>query len=131
MSIDRRRRKARDEHQRALDRYSTAAHRLEEPAWSTPRQGGAWSPAQITQHVILCYDVALSDLSGGLNHVAASSEDGEYRFTFTELAADTPFLFKVDAQVNPDIFGGNEGVVTVYDGEEELTRVAVEIGVLP
>ena len=60
-----------------------------------------------------------------------SSVDGEYRFTFAELAAGTPFLFKVDAQVNPDIFGGNEGVVTVYDGEEELTRVAVEIGVLP
>jgi hypothetical protein len=60
-----------------------------------------------------------------------SSEDGEYRFTFAELAAGTPFLFKVDAQVNPDILGGNEGMVTIYDGDEELTRVAVEIGVLP
>jgi hypothetical protein len=60
-----------------------------------------------------------------------TSEDGEFRFTFAELAAGTPFLFKVDVQVNPDIFGGNEGVVTVYDGEEELTRVGVEIAVLP
>jgi len=60
-----------------------------------------------------------------------SSEDGEYRFTFAELEAGTPFLFKVDVQVNPDILGGNEGVVTVYDGDEVLAQVAVGIGVLP
>jgi hypothetical protein len=60
-----------------------------------------------------------------------TSEDGEYRFTFAELAAGTPFLFKVDLQVNPDILGGNEGVVTVHDGEAELTRVGVKIAVLP
>jgi hypothetical protein len=60
-----------------------------------------------------------------------TSEDGEYRFTFAELAAGTSFLFKVDLQVNPDILGGNEGVVTVFDGDEELTRVAVQIAVLP
>lgn len=59
------------------------------------------------------------------------SEDGEFRFTFAELAAGTPFLLKVDLQVNPDILGGNEGVVTVYDGEKELTRVGVQIAVLP
>jgi hypothetical protein len=60
-----------------------------------------------------------------------TSEDGEFRFTFAELAAGTPFLLKVDLQVNPDILGGNQGVVTVYDGEEELTRVGVQIAVLP
>jgi hypothetical protein len=60
-----------------------------------------------------------------------ASEDGEYRFTFADLAAGTPFLLKVDAQVNPDILGGNQGTVTVYDGEEPLAEVAVEIGVLP
>ena len=60
-----------------------------------------------------------------------TSEDGEFRFTFAELAAGTPFLLKVDLQVNPDILGGNQGVVTVYDGEDELTRVGVQITVLP
>jgi hypothetical protein len=59
------------------------------------------------------------------------SEDGEFRFTFAELAAGTPFLLKVDAQVNPDIVGGNGGTITVYDGEERLVEVAVEMGVLP
>lgn len=60
-----------------------------------------------------------------------TSEDGEYRFTFAELAAGTRFLLKADLQVNPDILGGNAGVVTVYDGDEELARIGVEIAVLP
>ena len=59
------------------------------------------------------------------------SEDGEFRFTFAELAASTPFLFKVDAQINPDILGGNEGMVTIYDGEVALVETRIEYGVLP
>jgi hypothetical protein len=60
-----------------------------------------------------------------------SSEDGEFRFTFAGLPAGTPFRLKIDAQVNPDILGGNEGTVTVYDGEEALVEADVGIGVLP
>jgi hypothetical protein len=57
--------------------------------------------------------------------------DGEFRFTFAELPPDSPFLFKIDLQVNPDILGGNEGTVTVYDGEAELVATDVSITVLP
>lgn len=60
-----------------------------------------------------------------------TSADGEFRFVFAELAPGAPFLMKVDLQVNPDILGGNEGVVTVYDGDEALTSVPVSITVLP
>jgi hypothetical protein len=60
-----------------------------------------------------------------------SSADGEFRFTFAEQPAGTPFLLKIDAQVNPDILGGNAGTVTVYDGDEALVEAAVDIGVLP
>ena len=60
-----------------------------------------------------------------------SSEDGEFRFTFGELGAGTTFLLKVDAQINPDIVGGNEGAITVYDGDEELVSTTIEMGVLP
>ena len=60
-----------------------------------------------------------------------SSEGGEFRFTFAELPASTPFLLKIDLQVNPDILGGNEGSVTVYDGERVLVEAGVGIGVLP
>jgi hypothetical protein len=60
-----------------------------------------------------------------------SSEDGEFRFTFAELEAGTPFLMKIDLQVNPDIVAGNEGAVTLYDGEEPLATTDVTIAVLP
>ena len=60
-----------------------------------------------------------------------TSENGEFRFAFGELTAGTPFLMKVDAQINPDIVGGNQGLITVYDGEQELTSVAVSLVVLP
>ena len=60
-----------------------------------------------------------------------ASEDGEFRFTFAELEAGTTFLLKVDLQVNPDIVGGNDGAVTVYDGEKPMATADVSITVLP
>lgn len=60
-----------------------------------------------------------------------TSRDGEFRFTFGELPGDTPFMLKVDAQVNPDILGGNEGQVTVYDGDEPVASLNVSMMVLP
>lgn len=60
-----------------------------------------------------------------------ASEDGEYRFTFGPLEAGTAFLLKVDAQINPDIIGGNAGAVTVYDGDEALVSTDLRITVLP
>ena len=59
------------------------------------------------------------------------AEDGEFRFGFGPLEPGTAFDFKIDLQVNPDIVGGNEGTVTLYDGEEPLTAVDVSIAVLP
>jgi hypothetical protein len=60
-----------------------------------------------------------------------ASADGEFRFTFAGLEANTPFLLKVDLQVNPDIVAGNDGAVTVYDGVEPLATTDVSIAVLP
>lgn len=60
-----------------------------------------------------------------------ASEDGEARFTFAELPAGTSFLFKVDMQVNPDIVGGNDGTLTVYDGETQLVATDLSVTVLP
>jgi hypothetical protein len=59
------------------------------------------------------------------------SEDGEVRLTFAELPAGTAFLLKLDLQVNPDILGGNEGTITVYDGEAPLVATDISITVLP
>ncbi|HSK92651.1 MAG TPA: hypothetical protein VLA76_01180 [Candidatus Angelobacter sp.] len=60
-----------------------------------------------------------------------SSEDGELRFTFGPIDGGVEFLWKVDLQVNPDIVAGNDGTVTVYDGEEELVSADLSIFVLP
>jgi hypothetical protein len=60
-----------------------------------------------------------------------TNADGEFLFTFAELEANTPFLLKVDLQVNPDIVAGNAGAVTVYDGEEPMATTDVTITVLP
>ena len=60
-----------------------------------------------------------------------ASVDGRYRLTFADLPAGTTFLLKVDGQVNPDIVGGNDGSVTVRDGDDLLAEVAVSMGVLP
>ena len=59
------------------------------------------------------------------------SADGEFRLTFADLDAGIPFLLKVDAQVNPDIVGANDGVVTVYDGDRPLVETRASITVLP
>jgi hypothetical protein len=60
-----------------------------------------------------------------------TSVGGEFRLGFGPLAAGATFLLKVDMQVNPDIVGGNDGLVTVYDGDRALTQVGVSITVLP
>jgi hypothetical protein len=57
--------------------------------------------------------------------------DGEFRFTFGSLGAGTTFDFKLDLQVNPDIVGGNEGALTVYDGDRPITKVDIGMTVLP
>jgi hypothetical protein len=59
------------------------------------------------------------------------SVEGEFRFTFAELEAGASFLLKIDLQVNPDIVGGNDGAVTVYDGEEAVVGTPISITVLP
>jgi hypothetical protein len=60
-----------------------------------------------------------------------TGEDGEFRFTFGPIEAGTTFDLKVDAQINPDIVGGNEGALTVYDGDRPITTVDLGIMVLP
>jgi hypothetical protein len=60
-----------------------------------------------------------------------TSEDGELRFTFGPLEAGSEFLLKVDAQINPDIVGSNEGVLRVYDGDEQLVELPVRLEVRP
>jgi hypothetical protein len=59
------------------------------------------------------------------------SSNGEFRFVFGPIEAGATFLLKVDLQVNPDTFGGNDGIVAVYDGERLLVEAPISIAVLP
>ena len=88
----------------------------------------------LTELVIGVEDSVWEDITVNTMIPAASEEenlDGETRFTFSELAAGSEFLFKIDAQVNPDILGANSGRVTVYDGEDEIVATDISISVLP
>jgi hypothetical protein len=60
-----------------------------------------------------------------------SSVAGEFRFEFAPLEAGSSLLVKIDGQINPDIFGGNAGTVTVYDGQEALVNLPIRMEVLP
>jgi len=59
------------------------------------------------------------------------SSDGQFRFSFGPLEPGATFLLKIDLQVNPDILGGNDGVVAVYDGEQVLVEAPISMAVLP
>jgi hypothetical protein len=58
-------------------------------------------------------------------------EDGYFVFEFDPLEAGETIGFKVDAQVNPSLFGGTEGAVEARDDKYVLARTAVKMRVLP
>ena len=74
-------------------------------------------------------DITINTLIPGPSDEA--SEDGVFRFGYGPLEAGSAFLFKVDGQINPDIFGPNAGTVRILDGEDELVAIPVRIEVLP
>ncbi|MEO6579274.1 MAG: hypothetical protein ABIO99_10305 [Candidatus Limnocylindria bacterium] len=94
----------------------------------------ATSDGPLSQLAVGIDRALLADMTVNTMIPAATDEASagdEYRFTFAPLDAGDTFLFKVDVQVNPDIFGGNHGTITLYDGEERLVATTIEIRVLP
>ena len=63
--------------------------------------------------------------------VEETHEHGQFRFALGELAAESEFLLKVDLQINPDFVGHNSGQISLYDGDELITQLHYELGVLP
>jgi hypothetical protein len=58
-------------------------------------------------------------------------KDGEYRFSYGPLAAGETLTIKIDGQINPPLFAGNEGAIAIYDGDRLLGRRQFRIKVLP
>ena len=113
-------------------------------AWHAPERirNGEFFEMRITvdttqpiQRLILGVDAGLwTDFTINTIIPAAAEEisrDGEFRFDFGALDSGHSLLVKVDAQINPDAWGGHAGTLTVYDGERPLTDLALHIDVLP
>ncbi|MEX2584574.1 MAG: DinB family protein [Gemmatimonadota bacterium] len=64
MSAHRRLERAVREHREAVERYVATAETLDASAWVTPWAEGKWSPAEVTEHLVLYYEAALDELSG-------------------------------------------------------------------
>lgn len=60
-----------------------------------------------------------------------TSRDGVFSFAYGALTPETEFRLKVDGQLNPDLAGGNAGLVRVLDGDVELVSLPVTLEVLP
>jgi hypothetical protein len=58
-------RRALAEQAAAVERYLEALSDLSHTDWGRPRGEGKWSPAQITEHLALAYDVLAGELRGG------------------------------------------------------------------
>lgn len=44
------------DHRAAVDEFAVAARGIDAARWTAPRTDGAWSPAQITEHLALVYE---------------------------------------------------------------------------
>ena len=63
--------------------------------------------------------------------VEETHRGGQLRFALGEVTAWSEFLLKVDLQINPDFVGENEGRIALFDGDEQITSLEYELGVLP
>lgn len=60
-----------------------------------------------------------------------SFSDGAFRFSYGEAAAGESVEVKMDFQINPSLFGGVSGAVSLLDGEAPLVSLPVSIEVRP
>ena len=53
------------QHRTAIASYLARARRLTSERWVVPRAPGKWSPAEISEHLALTYELGLGELRGG------------------------------------------------------------------
>ena len=59
------------DNRQAVDAFITAARAVPPTSWLQPRAPGKWSPAQVTEHVAIAYEVARSVVDGSYSGRAA------------------------------------------------------------
>jgi hypothetical protein len=52
-------------HASAVESFASMAAAIDDVRWHEPRAAGSWSPAEITEHLTMAYDVLLRELAGG------------------------------------------------------------------
>lgn len=60
-----------------------------------------------------------------------AGEDGAFRFHYGSLAAGKSLTIKFDGQINPPLFAGTRGTVSLQDGDAPLVRVPLRYRVWP
>ncbi|HET7411613.1 MAG TPA: hypothetical protein VFJ18_03040 [Pararhizobium sp.] len=58
-------------------------------------------------------------------------KDGAFRFSYDKLDKGDSFNIKFDFQINPSLFAGTSGQISVYDDKTLLAALPVTIAVLP
>ncbi len=59
------------------------------------------------------------------------SEGGQYRFSYGPLNKGESVKVKIDGQVNPPMFAGTQGELTVLDGDAVVVNIPVKLRVYP
>jgi hypothetical protein len=59
------------------------------------------------------------------------SSNGTFRFAYGPLEAGEVIDIKLDGQVNPSLFLGTAGAVSIADGDDVIARLPLELTVLP
>ena len=60
-----------------------------------------------------------------------TSNNGEYRFGYGPVKAGEEITIKFDGQINPPLFAGNKGILTLMDGETVVARTPINLRVIP
>ncbi len=59
------------------------------------------------------------------------SEGGQYRFSYGSLKTGESVTVKIDGQVNPPMFAGTKGELTILDGDAAVATIPVKLRVYP
>lgn len=60
-----------------------------------------------------------------------SFEDGQFHFSYGPLDAGESVHVKIDGQINPPLFAGTRGQISVLDGKRRIGAMPIRIKVLP
>ena len=77
----------------------------------------------------LMQDMTINTLSPGPEKESFGS--GGVRWSYGPIEKGKTLVVKIDGQINPSLFGGTNGAVSLYDGDRRLGALPVLIRVLP